>query len=491
MKHFLANSNENNRAVNSSDFDERLFREYYSYPFYKGITEGGSRAFMTAYNRYNGIPCTVHPVLKDVAMGEWGQNGIIATDGGAYRQLVTHHRYYPDLMAAAKGCLEAGTTMFLDDYKDPLTSAVKAGMITEADIEHSIRGTLRVLLKLGLLDAEGSTGSPYAGIGITDTVKPWEKPENHLLVREATARSVVLLKNENETLPLNLQKIKTIAVIGPSADLVVPDWYAGTPPYLVSAFDGIRNAAGEEVTVLFAASNKADSAVIAARQADVAVVCVGNHPLSYGLGWGVNHVASDGREDVDRQALSLEQEDLVRLVHAANPNTVLVIVSSFPYTINWSKEHIPAILHISQSSQELGNGLADVIFGKVSPAGRLVQTWPSSITDLPPILDYNIRNNRTYMYFRGEALFPFGYGLTYTSFEYSDLVTDRKTVRNGDTLQVSLTVRRLPQRRSRLTPWKKSASVSRRIPGFLMKSLMQREFRFVELCTFLHHYTTE
>ncbi|MEZ4996017.1 MAG: glycoside hydrolase family 3 C-terminal domain-containing protein [Bacteroidales bacterium] len=146
-------------------------------------------------------------------------------------------------------------------------------MITEADIEHSIRGTLRVLLKLRLLDAEGSTGSPYAGIGITDTVKPWEKPENHLLVREATARSVVLLKNENETLPLNLQKIKTIAVIGPSADLVVPDWYAGTPPYLVSAFDGIRNAAGEEVTVLFAASNKADSAVIAARQADVAVVC--------------------------------------------------------------------------------------------------------------------------------------------------------------------------------------------------------------------------
>ena len=441
MKHFLANSNENNRAVNSSDFDERLFREYYSYPFYKGITEGGSRAFMTAYNRYNGIPCTVHPVLKDVAIGEWGQNGIIATDGGAYRQLVTHHRYYPDLMAAARGCLEAGTTMFLDDYKDPLTSAVKAGMITEADIEHSIRGTLRVLLKLGLLDAEGSIGSPYAGIGITDTVKPWEKPENHLLVREATARSVVLLKNDNETLPLNLQKIKTIAVIGPSADLVVPDWYAGTPPYLVSALDGIRNVAGEEVKVLFAASNKADSAVIAARQADVAVVCVGNHPLSYGLGWGVNYVASDGREDVDRQALSLEQEDLVRLVHAANPNTVLVIVSSFPYTINWSKEHIPAILHISQSSQELGNGLADVIFGKVSPAGRLVQTWPSSITDLPPILDYNIRNNRTYMYFRGEALFPFGYGLTYTSFEYSDLVTDRKTVRNGDTLQVSLTVR--------------------------------------------------
>ncbi|MRR20555.1 beta-glucosidase, partial [bacterium] len=173
----------------------------------------------------------------------------------------------------------------------------------------------------------------------------------------------------------------------------------------------------------------------------VAIVCIGNPPLGYGLGWGVNHVASDGREEIDRQALSLEQEDLVKLVHAVNPNTVLVIVSSFPYTINWSKENIPAILHITQSSQELGNGLADVIFGKVSPAGRLVQTWPSSIADLPPILDYNIRNNRTYMYFSGEALFPFGHGLTYTSFDYSGLMTDRKTVRTGDTLEVGLTLK--------------------------------------------------
>ena len=438
MKHFLANSNENNRTINSSDFDERLFREYYSYPFFKGITEGGSRAFMTAYNRYNGIPCTVHPVLKDVAVKEWGQDGIIATDGGAYRQLVTHHGYYPDLQAAAKGCLDAGTTLFLDDYKGPLNDAIKSGLISENDIDRSIRGTLRVMLRLGLLDAEGSKESPYAGIGITDTVPPWQKAETRALVRKATARSVVLLKNENRTLPLDPGKISTIAVIGPSADMVVSDWYAGTPPYSVSALQGITNAAGENVKVLFAASNKADSAVLAARQADVAIVCVGNHPLGYGLGWGVNHVASDGREEVDRQALSLEQEDLVKLVHEANPNTVLVIVSSFPYTVNWSKENIPAILHITQSSQELGNGLADVLFGKVSPAGRLVQTWPSSITDLPPILDYDIRNNRTYMYTKDEPLFPFGHGLTYTSFAWSDLKTGSKSARAGDTLKVSL-----------------------------------------------------
>ena len=119
------------------------------------------------------------------------------------------------------------------------------------------------------------------------------------------------------------------------------------------------------------------------RKADVAIVCIGNHPLSYGLGWGQNHVASDGREDVDRQAITIEQEDLVRLVLAANPKTILVMVSSFPYAINWSKEHVPAILHVSQSSQEMGNALADVIFGKVSPAGRLVQTWITSIDQLP------------------------------------------------------------------------------------------------------------
>ncbi len=188
-------------------------------------------------------------------------------------------------------------------------------------------------------------------------------------------------------------------------------------------------------------SNKADSAVIAAAQSDVAIVCVGNHPLSYGLGWGQNYVPSDGREDVDRQAISLEQEDLVKLVYKANPNTVMVIVSSFPYSIPWSKENIPAVLHVSQSSQELGNGLADIIFGKESPSGRLVQTWVSSIEALPPILDYNIRHGRTYMYDKSVPLFPFGYGLTYTSFSYSDLKTDAKTISKDGTVNVSFRIR--------------------------------------------------
>ena len=435
MKHFLANSNENNRTINSSDFDERLFREYYSYPFFKGVTEGGSRAFMTAYNKYNGIPCVVNPVLKNVTVNEWGQNGIIATDGGAYRQLLTTHKYYPDLQTAAAECIKAGITMFLDNYKEPLKQAITAGQVSEKEIDNAIRGSLRVMLKLGLFDQ--STENPYSQIGITDTIAPWTKPETQALVRKATVKSVVLLKNEKQLLPINMQKVKRIALIGPSANAVISDWYAGTPPYAITALEGIRNAVGSAVEISYTSSNKADSAVIAAKKADIAIVCIGNHPLSYGLGWGQNYVASDGREDVDRQALSLEQEDLVKLVYKANPNTVLVLVSSFPYTINWSKEHVPAILHITQSSQELGNALADVIFGKSSPAGRLVQTWPTSIDQLLPMLDYNTRNGRTYMYDKSEPLFPFGFGLTYTSFKYSGLKTEKQSVKEGETINIS------------------------------------------------------
>lgn len=435
MKHFLANSNENNRAYNSSDFDDRLFREYYTQGFYKGVTEGGSQAFMAAYNKYNGIPCTVNPVLRNVTMHDWGLRGIISTDGGAFKQLITTHAYYPSLAVAAAECIKAGITMFLDDYRASVKEALEKGLITENDIDQAIYGNFRILLKLGLLD--NATENPYNKIGVSDTLAPWTKPEARSLARIAAEKSVVLLKNEKMILPLVRKKIKSIAVIGPSANSVISDWYSGTPPYRVSILQGIKNVAGDSVKIRFASGNKADSAVIAAKECDVAIVCIGNHPLSYGLGWGQNHVASDGREDVDRQAISLEQEDLVKLVLAANPKTILIMVSSFPYAINWSAENVPAILHISQSGQETGNAIADVLFGKVSPSGRLVQTWITSIDQLPPILDYNIRDGRTYMYKKYKPLFPFGFGLTYTSFSYSDLKIDSKSIQNNDTVNLT------------------------------------------------------
>lgn len=439
MKHFLANSNENNRFSNSSDFDERLFREYYAYTFYKGITEGGSRAFMAAYNAYNGIPCTVHPVLKEVTVDEWGQDGIICTDGGGLALLVNQHHYFLDIKTAVAACIKSGINMILDDIHAPyIRQALSEGLLTEADIDASLRGLIRVWIRLGLLDNQDE--NPYSAIGVKDTLDPWLKPDVHEFVRKVTAKSVVLLKNEKNLLPLKPAGLKKVAVIGPSANEVVSDWYTGTPPYAVTVLQGVKNALGSGVEVTFAESNKADSAYILAKEADVAIVCVGNHPCNFGIGWGYNFVASDGREEVDRQALSLEQEDLVKLVKSANPNTVLVLVSSFPYAINWSKEHVPAILHITQSSQELGNGLADVIFGKENPAGRLVQAWPKSIDDLKPIREYDIRKGKTYLYMDSEPLFPFGYGLSYTKFNYRNISADKSSVALGDTVRVSLDV---------------------------------------------------
>lgn len=434
MKHFLANSNENNRAYNSSNFDERLFREYYSYAFWKGVTEGGSQAFMAAYNKYNGIPCTVNPVLRNVTMKDWGLRGIICTDGGAFRQLLTTHAYYSSLAVAAAECLRAGITMFLDDYRTSVKEALEKSLISEKDIDEAIYGNFRILLKLGMLD--NPINNPYSGIGLTDTVAPWTKKEAEDLVREATEKSIVLMKNVNMFLPFKKENIMSVAIIGPSANTVISDWYAGNPPYKVSILSGVKKLLGDKVAIRYAASNKADSAVIAAKESDVAIVCIGNHPLSYGLGWGQNHVSSDGREEIDRQAISIEQEDLVKLVYGANPRTALVLVSSFPYAVGWSKEHIPAIIHVSQSSQELGNAVANVIFGNVSPAGRLVQSWITSIDQLPPILDYNIRNGRTYLYLKNIPLYPFGHGLTYTSFRYSDLKTEKKVIKNHETLQI-------------------------------------------------------
>jgi beta-glucosidase len=435
MKHFLANSNENNRTYNSSDFDERLFREYYSYAFFKGVTEGGSQAFMAAYNKFNGIPCTVNPVLRNVTMKDWGLRGIISTDGGAFKQLITTHAYYSSLPVAAAECIKAGITMFLDDYRASIKEALGKGLVSEKEIEDAIYGNIRVMLKLGLLD--NPVHNLYSDIGVIDTIAPWTKQETRDLVKKVTEKSIVLLKNEGTLLPLYKEKIKSIAVIGPAANSVISDWYSGNPPYKISILQGIKNAVGKDIIVHFAEGNKADSAVIAAKQSDIAIVCIGNHPLSHGLGWGQNYVPSDGREDVDRQAISTEQEDLVKLVMAANTKTVLIMVSSFPYAINWSKEHVPAILHITQSSQEMGSAMADVLFGKTSPAGRLVQTWITSIDQLPPILDYNIRNGRTYMYNKNAPLFPFGYGITYTSFAYSGLKADRKTIKDKEVVNLT------------------------------------------------------
>lgn len=434
MKHFLSNSNEYGRTFSSSNYSDKLFREYYAYPFYKGVTEGGSQALMTAYNAYNGTPCIMHPVLRNIVMKEWGLNGTLLTDGGAFRLLLSDHkRFDNDRAAAAAACIKAGITKFLDEYKDAVYEALHRKLISVEDIEKAIRGNLRISLKLGLLDH--AEDNPYAAIGVTDTVTPWSKPETKALVREATLKSVVLLKNQDHLLPLDRHKIKKIAVIGQRATEVLQDWYAGKPFYTVNVLDAIREEAGNDIEVRYVKTNRMDSARTVAAWADVAIVCVGNHPTC-NADWEQAPVISEGKEAVDRQSLQLDQEDLLLQVAQTNPNTIGVLISSFPYAINRANQTVPALLHLTQCSQELGHAVSDVIFGHYNPAGRLTQTWVKNITDLPHMMDYDITHGRTYMYFKEKPLYPFGYGLSYTRFNYSGTTLDDRVIERGDTLRV-------------------------------------------------------
>jgi beta-glucosidase len=447
MKHFLANENENGRAHSSSDFDERLFREYYSVPFRMGFEEGGSRAVMAAYNSWNGIPMMIHPVLKSVMIEEWGNDGLICTDGGALGLLISAHQSFPDKEEGSAAAVKAGINHFLDTYKDDLAKALKDGMVTEADMDAALRNLLTVYLRLGEMDPPAS--DPYWSIGrVADgNVPPWERESSKALARLATDESIVLLKNQKNALPLNRTELKTIAVIGPWIDQVLLDWYSGTPPYSVSVLDGIREAAGSGVKVLFAdGSNPAEAAKLA-HEADVAIVVVGNHP-ECNAGWDQCPTPSNGKEDVDRKTIVLEQEELVKQVFAANPKTVEVLRSSFPYAIAWSEQNVPAIIHMVHNSQEEGHGLADVLFGDYSPAGRLTQTWPTGDDQLLPIMDYNLLDGGTYLYSKEKPLYAFGYGLSYTEFAYEGVKANTQQMNADGTVQLTVRVKNTGARAS-------------------------------------------
>lgn len=447
MKHFLANENENGRAHSSSDFSERLFREYYSVPFRMGFEQGGSRAVMAAYNAWNGIPMMIHPVLKNVMIREWGNDGLICTDGGALSLLISAHKTFPTREQGAAAAVNAGINHFLDFYQPDLAKAVKDGLVSEAQIDAVLKNLLHVYLRLGEMDPPGV--DPYASIGRKSDgqLPPWERESSRALARRATDESIVLLKNENLTLPLDKTRLRTIAVIGPWIDQVLLDWYSGTPPYSVSILDGIREAVGNNVKILFEDGTDEKDAAELARKADVAIVVVGNHP-ECNAGWDQCPTPSNGKEDVDRKTIELEQESLVKAVYAANPHTIEVLRSSFPYAIVWSQEHVPAILHMVHNSQEEGHGLADVLFGAYSPAGRLTQTWPTGDAQLLPMMDYNLLDGRTYMYSKLKPLYPFGYGLSYTTFAYEGMKLSAQTMDADGNVQVTVSVKNTGQRDS-------------------------------------------
>lgn len=447
LKHFLANSNEMFRTSSSSDFDQRLFWEYYSVPFRMGFLEGGAKGVMASYNAWNGVPMVINPILKSIVQKQWGVD-VLSSDGGAVKLLVDPRKQFPDQKAAVVACLKAGINQFLDTYQDEMKSALKDGSITEKEVDELLRPKFRVTIRLGLLDPPDMV--PYSKI--KDSPEPWNTDKDRDISKKIALESVVLLKNANSFLPLSKDGLKSIAVIGPLADSVHWDWYGGFPVHAVTPLEGIKDEVGPNVKINYAADETNGAAVEAAKSSDVAVVLVGNDPTcgpnmakdwhndAEGGGTLPCTVPSDGREGRDRESISLAQEQLVKQVYAVNPKTVVILVSSFPLAINWSQAHVPAILHMAHSSQDEGTALAKVLFGDYNPGGHLVTTWPKSLDQLPPMMDYNIRHGRTYMYFKGEPLYPFGFGLSYSTFRYANLKMSSAQLAKDGSMMVSVDV---------------------------------------------------
>lgn len=440
LKHFVGYSNETNRSGSSSNFDARLLHEYYTVAFRMAIEQGGANAYMTSYNAVNGIPMTANPMLKNLTMKKWGFNGIICTDAGALTFMVTAHKYSANGDDAAAAAIHAGINQFLDRYRPGVEGALQKKLITEADIDENLRGVYRVMIRLGLLDPPSLV--PFRSITDKNGHAPWESEATKQLALHVTEESIVLLKNSHHSLPLDMYKLHSIAVIGPRANAVDLDWYSGTPPFVITPLQGIQSYVGSSVKVSYAADNTNGAAVQAAKSSDVAIVFVGNQPTC-GMGWGQCPDPTEGKEAFDRKSISMnpDQEKLIQAVYAANPRTIVVLVSSFPFTINWAQDHVPAILHMAANSEEQGPAIANALFGKYNPGGRLVVTWPKSIDQLPPLMDYNIRDGRTYMYFKGKPLYPFGYGLSYTKFDFSHLAINSPTVTNDGQVTVSVDVK--------------------------------------------------
>jgi beta-glucosidase len=436
MKHFMANSNEDNRRGSSSNFDERLLQEYYAAPFRMGIRDGHGDAIMASYNAVNGVPMTANPLLKSL-LGSWGFNGLIATDRGAVTYMVENHHYFQDLTAAVAGAVHAGVNQFLNPYEDAMRTALAQKMITEAELDENLRGLVRVLLRAGAFDTPRAAGSGAE-------LAPWTRESAKQLVLEETRESIVLLKNgagkvEAPLLPLDRNALKSVAVLGPLARVVRADWYGGEPPFAVTPLEGIRSKLGAGVQVRYSADGR--EALENARTSDVAIVVIGSDPTC-GAPFGKCPDPTEGKEAIDRKEIRLDdaQEALIEQTFKANPRTVVVLVTGYPYAIAWAQEHVPAIVEMSHSSEEEGAALADVLFGDYSPSGRLTMTWPKSETQLPPMMDYNLRDGRTYMYFHGEPLYAFGHGLSYTTFRYSGLRLDGTRLSASHPVTVEATV---------------------------------------------------
>ncbi len=441
LKHYAVNNVETDRQKLNAVVPERMLREYWLPHFREAVLEGKACSLMASYNAINGTPNNInHWLLTDVLKDEWGHQGFVVSDLGGVRTMVDgHENKQMTIEDAVAKSLMAGCDFSDHEFRENIPAAVRDGKLTEARLDDALTRVLCVRFRLGEFDAFDSV--PYSRIS-TNVIN---SAEHRALALKTAQESIVLLKNQNNVLPLDLSKLKRIAVIGPLADRIVLNNYNGKVGKTVTALDGIKDRAGKNAEVLYAvggmvvapgakakpfdAAAELKQAVESARNADVALVFVGTD----------QRVEQEGR---DRETLGLtgNQEELVEAVFAANPKTIVVEMSAGPLTVPWIAKNVPAMLQTWWAGEEGGHAIADVLFGDVNPAGRLPHTVYASEAQVPPVDEYDITKGFTYMYLNGEPLFPFGHGLSYTTFKYDGLKLSADKIKPDGEVNVSVEI---------------------------------------------------
>ncbi|GGZ25303.1 beta-glucosidase [Echinicola pacifica] len=445
-KHFVAYP-ENRRGINGgfSDISERRLYEIFLPPFEAAVKEAGVGSIMPGHQDLNGVPCHMNGwLLQDLLRDDWGFDGFIVSDNNDVSRLNLMHFIAKNRTEAAVMGLQSGVDMDLVIGKDPANSAyimdvLKDTLTSNPDlvrhVDESVSRILKMKYKLGLFDQENSDE-------LREVVS---SPESQELALDIAKKAVVLLKNEDDLLPLDVQKIKSIAVIGPNAHEEVPEGsryslmggYSGIPPYYTSVLEGIQAKVGDKVKINYAegASLKSDSkagfpeAIAAAKKSDVVVLVIGGSTATCG-------------EGLDRSELDLYgvQNELVEAIHKTGKPVVAVLINGRPLTINYVAENIPSIIESWYLGMRSGDALAEVLFGDYNPGGKLTVTFPRSVGHLPSTYlerpDFVGSGKGLYRFTDKSPLFPFGFGLSYTTFNYSNL----RIVKNNINADESTTV---------------------------------------------------
>jgi len=426
LKHFAVNNVETNRHALSATVPERILMEYWLPHWKAGIVEGHAQSVMASYNQLNGVPNIANRyLLTDILRGLWNFDGFVVSDlGGIGSSLVQGARITDKIEEAVAKAIEAGCDLDDNFYEKSLPVAVRSGLVSEAVVNQALTRVLRVAFRLGAFDPPEMV--PFSKIG-PQVIE--SQPHRELALKTAL-ESIVLLRNNKSFLPLDKGKLKSVAVIGPQADLFETGNYFGTKPKIVSPLEGIRAKLGSAVKVEYALgcdivepakAGEIEKAADLARQSDAAILFLGTNLK----------VEAEGR---DRKSLDLpgSQEQLLEAVYKANPKTVAVIMSGGPVSVKWASEYVPAILAAWYPGEEAGTALASVLFGDYNPAGRLPYTVYDSLDQIPPQDEYDVTRGFTYMYFTGKPQFAFGHGLSYTAFRYSGLgVTPARVPADG------------------------------------------------------------